>query len=278
MIRPGRILERDELATPRRSPVTVSKGVLPGIVHYCSDLKELRASFGSRCEETSITLHRLFPALDLSAPAFAVAGMAGVVGEATGAAMAAIVMIFEMTLDYTIIIPMTLTVAISYAVRKSLMKDSIYTRKLTLRGAPVPETMRADISLTVRAESIMNRHVEILPATTRLRDLSLPLADGIIALLVSSENGALAGVVTAASLTHIAAPGPEVLLADVAQTNYVMVAPGDTLWDVVAAIRMANCDFALVAQDNAHPSAADVRGIIKCKDIVDALASGMELF
>jgi len=70
MIRPGRILERDEVATPRGSPVTVSKGVLLGIVHYCSDLKELRPSFGSRCEETSITflasrfLFQFFPSPD----------------------------------------------------------------------------------------------------------------------------------------------------------------------------------------------------------------------
>jgi CIC family chloride channel protein len=49
-----------------------------------------------------VVLHRLFPALDISAPAFAVAGIAGVVGGATGAAMAAIVMIFEMTRDYTV--------------------------------------------------------------------------------------------------------------------------------------------------------------------------------
>jgi CIC family chloride channel protein len=59
-------------------------------------------------------------------------------------------MIFEMTLDYTVIIPMTLTVAISYAVRRSLVKDSIYTRKLTMRGESVPETLRSDIPFSRR--------------------------------------------------------------------------------------------------------------------------------
>ncbi len=49
-----------------------------------------------------VVLHRLFPALDISAPAFAVAGIAGVVGGATGAAMASVIMIFEMTRDYTV--------------------------------------------------------------------------------------------------------------------------------------------------------------------------------
>jgi len=70
--------------------------------------------------------------------------------------MAAIVMIFEMTLDYTVVVPMTLTVAISYGVRRSLILDSIYTRKLTLRGESVPETMRADVQQSRRASSLMH--------------------------------------------------------------------------------------------------------------------------
>ncbi len=103
-----------------------------------------------------LALNRLFPALHFSPAAFAVVGMGGVVGGSTGAAMAAIVMIFEMTLDYTVIVPMTLTVAISYAVRKSLVRDSIYTRKITLRGETVPETMRADVQFSRRAADIMH--------------------------------------------------------------------------------------------------------------------------
>jgi chloride channel protein, CIC family len=103
-----------------------------------------------------VALNHFFPTLQISPAAFALAGMAGVVGGATGAAMAAIVMIFEMTLDYTVIVPMTLTVAISYGVRRSLITDSIYTRKLTLRGEPVPETMRADVQFCRRAASIMH--------------------------------------------------------------------------------------------------------------------------
>ena len=103
-----------------------------------------------------VALNHFFPGLNISPAAFAVAGMGGVVGGSTGAAMAAIVMIFEMTLDYTVIVPMTLTVAISYAVRWSLVKDSIYTRKLTLRGETVPETMRADVHFSKRAAGIMH--------------------------------------------------------------------------------------------------------------------------
>lgn len=102
-----------------------------------------------------VILHDLIPSISASPAAFAVAGMGAVVGGSTGAAIAAIVMIFEMTMDYGVIIPMTLTVAISYGVRKSLITDSIYTRKLTLRGASVPDRMRADVPFSRRAKDIM---------------------------------------------------------------------------------------------------------------------------
>lgn len=51
------------------------------------------------------------------------------VAGATGAATTAIVMIFEMTRDYQVIVPMTLTAALSYGIRKLLCRESIYSLK-----------------------------------------------------------------------------------------------------------------------------------------------------
>jgi hypothetical protein len=107
-------------------------------------------------EAWGVVLNHYLPGLQVSPVAFAVAGMGGVVGGTTAAAMAAIVMIFEMTLDYTVILPMTLTVAVSYGLRRILIKDSIYTRKLTLRGETAPETLRADVEALRRAEEVMH--------------------------------------------------------------------------------------------------------------------------
>ena len=222
-----------------------------------------------------VVLHRLFPALNISAPAFAVAGMAGVVGGATGAAMAAIMMIFEMTLDYTVIIPMTLIVAISYGVRRSVIKDSIYTRKLVLRGDPVPESLRADLQFTRRAASIMNAQLEILPAATRLQDLP---SDRNKAFVVTDGSGAVGGVVTGESLTALVHANPTAAIGDVVQRNYVVVSPGDSVWDVVASMRSADSAFALVASHKGDLSASSMRGIITRKEIMDTLAGDMELF
>ena len=48
----------------------------------------------------------ILPGLPISVPAFAMVGMGAMVGSATGAALTAVAMIFEMTLDYNIVLPM----------------------------------------------------------------------------------------------------------------------------------------------------------------------------
>jgi chloride channel protein, CIC family len=222
-----------------------------------------------------VVLHRLFPGLAISTPAFAVVGMGGVVGGATGAAMAAIVMIFEMTLDYTVIIPMTLTVAISYAVRRSLITDSIYTRKLVLRGELVPESLRTDLQFTRRAASIMNSHLEMLPAGTLLQDVGSKRNDVFI---VTDASGGVVGAVTAESLKILGNAKPTTAIAEIVERSYVIVSPGDSVWQVVAAMRAADSALALVAPSERALSATRVQGVITRKILMDVLANDMELF
>ena len=194
---------------------------------------------------------------------------------ATGAALAAIVMIFEMTLDYTIIIPMTLTVAISYAVRKSMMRDSIYSRKLVLRGELAPESLRGDLQFTRTAASIMNSQLRIVPTATRLDDLPKETNE---AFVVAEENGAVGGVVTGERVTEIGAANPTAVIGVVARRNYVVVSPDDSVWKVVASMRSTDSAFALVASCDGDLSATSVQGIITRKSIMDVLADDMELF
>ncbi len=68
--------------------------------------------------------------LPISIPAFAMVGMGTMVGSATGAALTAVAMIFEMTRDYDIVLPMILAVAVGLGVRRMLSRENIYTMKL----------------------------------------------------------------------------------------------------------------------------------------------------
>ena len=76
----------------------------------------------------------ILPGLPISVPAFAMVGMGAMVGSATGAALTAVAMIFEMTLDYNIVLPMILAVAVGLGVRRVLSRENIYTMKLVRRG------------------------------------------------------------------------------------------------------------------------------------------------
>src|SRR5208282_3639248 len=74
------------------------------------------------------------PGLPMTPAHFAYAGMAGMVGGTTGAVLTGTIMIFEMTRDYSVILPVILTVALACAVRAWLSPATIYTLKLLRRG------------------------------------------------------------------------------------------------------------------------------------------------
>jgi chloride channel protein, CIC family len=227
----------------------------------------------------ALLLSHWFPSLGIAPPAFAVVGMAGVVGGATGAALAAIVMIFEMTLDYTVIVPLTLTVAVSYAVRKALISDSIYTRKLVLRGERVPGTLRADRQFAFHAADIMNPHMAVLPRARGLIGLCHLSLDGSSVVLITGDSGEVTGIVTAENAACLDRAKPASMAGEVTGSNYVVVAPEDSLPDVVAAMGSNNAEVALVAsRQQPRLAAADVRGVITRRNIVDAFASDLALF
>ncbi len=226
-----------------------------------------------------VVLHRLFPALDISAPAFAVVGMGGVVGGATGAAMAAIVMIFEMTLDYTVIIPMTLTVAISYGVRKKRDQRQHLHAQAGSAGESGSRVAASRSSIhPPRGEHHEFASWKILPGSNTSTRSSVQQE-----MRLSSSQTSLApwtGVVTGenlAALDHAKSNAHD--RRCLCRRNYVVVSPGDSLWDVVAAMRSTEFRHSRSSRrtrEICRPLRC--KGMISRKDIMDTLARNMELF
>ena len=88
-------------------------------------------------------LDMMFPSLGFSMVTFALIGMASIVGASTGATLTSIMMIFEMTGDYTITVAAIIAVVVGVGVRRGLMVDNIYTMKLTRRGHRIPSDIRS---------------------------------------------------------------------------------------------------------------------------------------
>ncbi len=227
-----------------------------------------------------ILVNHFFPGFNVTPPAFAVAGMAGMVGGATGAAMAAIVMIFEMTLDYTVIIPMTITVAISYGVRKLLSRESIYTMKLVRRGHRIPESLRADFQQLKRAREVMDSRVMAVPASITVSKFARTALEHIDVswFLVEDASGVI-GV--AAKEVAIGAGEPSrgaMTLGEVANRNYIVVSEEAMLLDVIDRMRSHGASVALVALQSGALSADDVMGLITKARIGDITLQALDIF
>jgi CIC family chloride channel protein len=217
-----------------------------------------------------VILRLLFPGLSIQAPAFAVAGMAGLVGGATGAPVTAIVMIFEMTLDYNVVIPLTVTVALSYAVRRLLSKESIYSAKVVRRGRILPEALRADIQRLKRAREVMERNVVVMPAPASLREaVSTLQGENVPSLIVVADpEGAIYGVVPVEYLLKECIKGSgQRTMGEIANKNYATISQETTLFDVMSKMRINGIPVILVVSDVEATRACDVIGFITDQEI-----------
>lgn len=79
----------------------------------------------------------LFPNYAAPSGAYAMVGMAGVVAGTTNASLTALIMTFEMTNNYKIILPLMLTIIISTTVAKSILKGSLYSIKFAREGREI---------------------------------------------------------------------------------------------------------------------------------------------
>ena len=220
----------------------------------------LGATFGGAF---GLAMQRLFPSLPLAPAAFAVAGMAGVVGGSTGAAMTSVVMIFEMTLDYRVIIPMTITVALSYGVRKILLRQSIYTLKLARRGHDIPDALQANPYHLKRTKEVMDTQFVAVPASGTIDDFVRTASErpDVSCFLVEGSKG-FVGFLTRDSALR--APGLEekpVTLADIAEKTFITVREGMPLLEVLTQMRAAGASVALVAEGSESVSGRNVHGL-----------------
>jgi CIC family chloride channel protein len=227
-----------------------------------------------------VILHGLFPGLAVSPPAFAVAGMAGMVGGATGAAMAAIVMIFEMTLNYNVIIPMTITVAISYGVRKLLSEESIYTLKLVRRGHYMPKALQTNVQFIRHAKDVMDTHFRVVPGSSTLEQFSTLLSKPIPeANFVVEDGDSIVGLLTkAAALEAVGQASKTTTLAEIASRNYLTVAEDVTLLEVIARMHVSRASVAVVTPQGHGDSVTSVEGLITKETISDSMTEAIEFF
>jgi CIC family chloride channel protein len=85
----------------------------------------------------------------------------GMIAGSTGAVLTGIIMIMEMTQDHRVMLPLILTTAVAYAIRRALMEEDIYTMKLVARGHVVPVGFCRPSVAGLRIRDLMDRDMAV---------------------------------------------------------------------------------------------------------------------
>ncbi|MDC0980357.1 chloride channel protein [Bdellovibrionales bacterium] len=143
-----------------------------------------------------VVVHHFFPEMTASHGAYALVGMAAVFSATSRATFTAIVVLFEMTLDYSIILPLMLVCVIADQFSWVIQKDSIYALKLRRKGLKYIN----DIGVNVMGITLVR---DIMTTEIQMASLDMTIEEAVRVLLpthhsiypVVTEDKKLCGVV-----------------------------------------------------------------------------------
>jgi CIC family chloride channel protein len=234
----------------------------------------LGGSFGAACL-------LLWPNLDVTSLDFAIVGMAGLLGGTTGAAITAIVMVFELTRDYNVIVPMILCVTLAIAVRRALLPQSIYTLKLFTKGHEVPDALQANMFRIRHASAVMSTDFEVRAASATIEETVESLAEtGRPIYLFVADGKRLKGYVRldpGFKLWQSRSPGTT--LGDLARADYLLTLPDDTMFDVIGRMaRRAGSRLAIVVRPARVPRVDDLMGYVALETMGAAVIDNARVY
>ncbi|MCL4691586.1 MAG: chloride channel protein [Candidatus Hydrogenedentes bacterium] len=179
----------------------------------------------------------VFPGMTESSGAYAMVGMAAVFAGSARAPITAIIILFEMTQDYRMILPLMFATVVSTALAQMVEPESIYTLKLMRKGLDVRARKDENLMRAILVEEAMTPTAELTTVTpeTPLMELAFWFQEtGHHGFVVLDENGDLHGVVTHSDLERAMAAGSiEKTVGDICTTNVLTAYYDETLDDAL---------------------------------------------
>lgn len=220
-------------------------------------------------------MHTLFPSVTASSGAYAAVGMAAVFAGAARAPVTAIVILFEMTLDYKIMLPLMFATVVSTLLAARFEPESIYTLKLVRRGIDFLG-QRAGRLTPIGVEDAMTpiRETGVVKEDMSLDQLRAYFQEtsrrGVI---VVDAGGSLVGVATMTDLERTLAEGKAAnTVRDICATEIVTAYADETLDEVVKQAGMLELGYIpVVTRDEPNVPV----GILLRRDIIRAYGAAI---
>jgi chloride channel protein, CIC family len=221
-------------------------------------------------------MHSLFPSVSAGSGAYALVGMAAVFAGAARAPVTAIVIVFEMTLDYKVMLPLMFATVVSTLVAARFEPESIYTLKLVRRG----------IDFVGQRGALPPRPVTAMEAMTPLEraghvhpQMTLTEFEEYLArtdehgALVLGPSGELLGLVTEEDLEQAILEGDSGrTVKDICSPNPLTVHQNDTLEEVIKRAGMLDLEYIpVVTSDRSHKPL----GVLSRFDIIRSYAEAI---
>jgi len=212
--------------------------------------------------------HALFPSVVAGSGAYALVGMGAVVGGTSLAPLTAIVLLFEMTDDYRVILPAMGATVLSVVVVRLLIGESIYTLRLRAENIPYypnVELARAH-ALSVR-EAMRTDVPSVSPGATATAALALAARSRAAALPVADEDGQVIGVVSLEALSEaVSSERPLAIMSELmTDAAAVRALETDRLDGVLARFSQTDHDTLVVVPD---AGSRRISGIVSRRDVL----------
>ena len=182
-----------------------------------------------------VALAHIMPNAPIRPEAYAIVGMGALVAASTHAPITGILLVFEMTNDYALVLPLMLATVISYLVAHRFEPDSLYSGWLRRRGERIEHGTDETALAALRVRDAFDEHARVIHEREEVGQLLDHLGhDDQLVFPVVDANGSLRGVIDLADLGRVAKDygnlGSIVLAIDLAHPAET-VTPNETLLD-----------------------------------------------
>jgi CIC family chloride channel protein len=213
--------------------------------------------------------------------AFAVVGMAATFAAVARAPLTSVIIVFEITGDYGLVLPLMLGAALATFLGDRLHTDSAYTIPLTRAGIHLPTTQDIDLLDTVSVGDVMTILDEAAIPSMTIPEVAEMFDRHHHHGLPVIEDGRLIGVISLGDVEAVHVPSKHVTVGEVMTRNPITVTP--ELPVSAALARMASFGLGrLPVVDDADPT--KVIGMFRRESVVRAYhhalgtATGRELY
>lgn len=180
-----------------------------------------------------VAVNKIFPLVTADPGAYALVAMGALVAGTTHAPITAIIIIFELTATYKIILPLMIACIISTIITTSLKRGSIYTIKLTRRGVQLYQGREQRVLQTMKIREVMSESFPSISENTPLLEMIDYLKTYDVSYLhMTNRDGALTGIISFSDIRQAlleTALEDLVVAADLATRDLVTIKPSDSL-------------------------------------------------